>query len=53
MANQKGLHVVMMIITVWLLYAAPNIHGWGKEGHEIICKIAQVLIFSSTFSFRL
>jgi hypothetical protein len=24
MANQKGLHVVMMIITVWLLYAAPE-----------------------------
>lgn len=44
MANQRGLHV-MMIITAWLLYAAPNVHGWGKEGHEIICKIAQVLDF--------
>ncbi|ESQ28443.1 hypothetical protein EUTSA_v10018954mg [Eutrema salsugineum] len=40
MANQRGLHVVM-IITAWFLYAAPKIHGWGIEGHTIVCKIAQ------------
>ncbi|KFK41239.1 hypothetical protein AALP_AA2G103900 [Arabis alpina] len=40
MTNQRGLHVVMIIIA-WLLYAAPNVHGWGTEGHTIVCKIAQ------------
>ncbi|KAL1223319.1 Endonuclease 2 [Cardamine amara subsp. amara] len=41
MANQRGLQVMMIIITTWLLYAAPKIHGWGIQGHEIVCKIAQ------------
>lgn len=41
MANQIWLLHVMMIITALFLYSAPNVHGWGIEGHTIVCKIAQ------------
>ncbi|CAH8358868.1 unnamed protein product [Eruca vesicaria subsp. sativa] len=41
MANQIWLLHVVMIITALFLYSAPNVHGWGIEGHTIVCKIAQ------------
>lgn len=50
MANQRGFYVVM-IITAWFLYSATNIHGWGKEGHTIICKIAQVFFYTHLLRF--
>lgn len=42
----------MMIITALFLYSAPNVHGWGIEGHTIVCKIAQVLDLFIVFMFR-
>ncbi|KAJ4870555.1 Endonuclease 2 [Raphanus sativus] len=41
MANQTCLLHVVMIITALFLYSAPNVHGWGIEGHTITCRIAQ------------
>lgn len=53
MANQTCLLHVVMIITALFLYSAPNVHGWGIEGHTITCRIAQVLDLFIVFIFRL
>lgn len=36
---------VMRVIGFLLMI--PGMHGWGKEGHFITCKIAEVFIFLS------
>lgn len=32
------------------LLLVPEVVGWGKEGHYVVCKIAEVSIFKSFLS---
>ncbi|XP_058091511.1 endonuclease 2-like [Magnolia sinica] len=36
-----GSHVVFLQVLLIALSATPFIDGWGKEGHSMVCKIAQ------------
>ncbi|XP_010542169.1 PREDICTED: endonuclease 2 [Tarenaya hassleriana] len=48
MANHRVFCAV--IISAWLLHMAPIIDAWGKEGHTIICKIAQARLSDTAAS---
>nr|CAB3488505.1 unnamed protein product [Digitaria exilis] len=36
-----GLHLVLHVLLVAVVARAPAAHAWGKDGHYMVCKIAE------------
>ncbi|KAF8762782.1 hypothetical protein HU200_009090 [Digitaria exilis] len=39
--TNMGLHLVLHVLLVAVVARAPAAHAWGKDGHYMVCKIAE------------
>jgi len=50
--GSMGSYRIEIVVILSLMVLVPNAKGWGKDGHAIVCKIAQVSIYSYYYEVK-